>query len=649
MPIVLWTHLPGQHEVIPGLTKPHSFGGFRAFRRFAAAILLLSLSLLAADSNASSQPCAGGGPLRFRLGEPYSKALRDDVAELRKTPRRVYEQQVSAFQAGLAALEQRNYPAVHDAFARSVQLVPTYAAIFNLALAEQLLADFSQSKAHYLEADSVHPDDPELATNLGLVLDRLGQTDRALRTIEKALQLIGNSHSRAKEKARVLLHLGMIYYWQGNLIKALEVFRDAEVAFEHHGCLLGKAIAASKRANTLFDLDEAVQGEKQFLWAIEEFRTLHMHAEEAQARTDLGLHYLKIEKADQALPEFTRSVELAKHGNHALELARALNGTGTYYLQRSDRNQALPLFQEALREFQKVGDPSGEAQGNNNLASVYHQAGNEREALACSLRAISLYLKANSPERALTQFVAAGQMSKILGDSAAAVDLFEKALGLASEVPNQALQGRVLLAAAEFHLDKDLPRAAREATRAKGLFDATDLVKESAEATRLLVVMQHKKIWRTFRIALPLAIVLAGLLLVYLISIHPSSPHRPIPQCMAAMRRFVAIVRLFRKKYKAWARRWAGLEVPLPEMLARQRSHWKKVFVILLIAASAVILLTDFFLITYPDLRTIAHANAILAQGPLQPDVRMDIQRSLWTLNVCVVVHIVAQAVLFCL
>ena len=610
----------------------------------------LSLSLLIALPAAcavSPQECTQGGALALRFDDPYySRTVEPDATKLKRVNQLKYKQASSTFYAGLVAFRRSDYPSARDAFAQSAQLYPSYGSLFNLAVSEQLLADFSQAKNHYLQARSLRSDDPELETNLGFVLARTSETDQASSAFAKALDLIDANRLGPVEEGRTLLQLGIAHFWHHDLAKALQAFEEAGEAFERGQCPLGRAIAAYREAYTFFELGQTQAGEDGFGRAIEQLRALSASAEEAAARTDFGLQLLGLKRMADARSQFVQSVELARAGDHRLELARALNGMGSYYLDTLNYDNALPVLRESLDIFEKLGNIQGEAQANNNLAALYERKVQYGEALSYLLKANELSIQSGSVETGAIQLIQCARLAQKVGDSQTNTRLLKMALELSEQRSRPIVQASGLLAAAELQRTTEPESAQLEAVQAKRIFDSAGYSNQSAEAAQLVAAIERR---RTVKIA-GVALLSALLLSLALISIRRR--WRIYTLIHTRLQLIIGLRKRFLDDYATWARGWLRVDPDQSEQIrdlqSQLRAYRKKVFRGFLVVTIVLTLAIDFYLITYQDLKRISDVRTELSSWDLPPALMLQIYHDLRSLDICILCHFLSQALLFC-
>jgi len=129
--------------------------------------------------------------------------------------------QSEPYEKGIQALLRGNYQEAAESFEAALEGFPGNRCVHNnLGLAHLALRDYQQAISEFGKALAIEPAFPEALNNLGLAWSDLG-TVRARESFEAALQVNPDFFD-------ALLNLGALYYRQGDLAKALELWEKAE-------------------------------------------------------------------------------------------------------------------------------------------------------------------------------------------------------------------------------------------------------------------------------------------------------------------------------------------------------------------------------------------------------------------------------------
>jgi len=109
-----------------------------------------------------------------------------------------------AFQRGITALDDWMFDKARGEFAASRSAAASYAATFDEALSQQLARQYGGAESLHGEARRSHAVDPELETNLAIVLGREGKSDASMKAFDAALAAAQATVSWAGSAIRAL-------------------------------------------------------------------------------------------------------------------------------------------------------------------------------------------------------------------------------------------------------------------------------------------------------------------------------------------------------------------------------------------------------------------------------------------------------------
>jgi tetratricopeptide (TPR) repeat protein/predicted Ser/Thr protein kinase len=275
----------------------------------------------------------------------------------------------------------------------------------------QSLGEYKSAEHHLRRALDLRrqlaksPDDPKIAlaaTDLGLLLQLLGQVDEAGALLDEALNIQRkNLPPNDPQLATALSNLGLVRQDQGNTTAAEELFHQA--------------LTIDRNATAAPD------------------------AELVHILGNLASLLQEQNRLDDAQPLFQEAVTISRK-SLALDpagLPVALQNLGTLYLRQIKPAEAEPLYREALAIDRKVLPPEHPAIGQalNNLAIALERQRQKdplklREAEACSVEALKIFRAALPPDDP--------QLAKALRDLAT-IYIRESAYTQAEPLLNEAL------------------------------------------------------------------------------------------------------------------------------------------------------------------------------------------------------------------
>jgi tetratricopeptide (TPR) repeat protein len=113
---------------------------------------------------------------------------------------------------------------------------------------------------------------------------------------------------------------------------------------------------------------------------------------------NVGEAYLRLGRADEALPCLQRALALARALNHTVSEGYALNNLGGVYRELGRYDEARQTFQEALAVRRRSGDRQGEANTLVEWGNLCLRAGQAPDAGRLWRRALAIYEDLGVPE-----------------------------------------------------------------------------------------------------------------------------------------------------------------------------------------------------------------------------------------------------------
>jgi Flp pilus assembly protein TadD len=199
-----------------------------------------------------------------------------------------------------------------------------YVAHNNLGLALEKKGQTEEAIYQYQEAIRLTPDFAEAHNNLGIALGERGQIDEAVNQFQQALRL-------KPDNAEVHNNLGAIFYQKGQIDEAMSQFQEA-------------LRLTPDNLNAHNNLGNAFGTKGQTDEAISQFReVLRLAPGFAEAHNNLGIALKERGQIDEAVNQFQEALHL-KPDN-----AEFHNNLGASLYQKGRTDEAIGQFQEALR------------------------------------------------------------------------------------------------------------------------------------------------------------------------------------------------------------------------------------------------------------------------------------------------------------
>jgi tetratricopeptide (TPR) repeat protein len=219
-----------------------------------------------------------------------------------------------------------------------------------------------------------------ILTDFGMIFYYSGELDKALEYFTKALKLateLDNKEGMAAE----LGNIGAIYLAKGELDKALDYTKKALKLFEELGRKEGIAILLRNIGNVNLDKGEYEKALEYFEKALKLDEELVRKEEIAADLGSIGIVYRIKGEIEKALEYFEKALKLDEEVGRKEGIARTLGHIGIVYRIKGELEKALEYFEKALKKFKDIGNRIGTARTLMNIGDVFIQKG-DKERLA---------------------------------------------------------------------------------------------------------------------------------------------------------------------------------------------------------------------------------------------------------------------------
>ena len=294
----------------------------------------------------------------------------------------------------------------------------------------------------------------------GWVLQRLGDTRRGLKLIERALE-IGQGQDRSLE-LQALNDMALVYRATGQPKRALELYEQALPLRREVGDRAGEATTLNNMAEVYRTTGQPRRALELYEQALPLTREVGDRAGEATTLNNMALVYDATGQPKRALELYEQALPLRREvGNRAGE-ATTLNNMAGVYQATGQPRRALELFEQALPLMREVGNRAGEAATLNNMAEVYRATGQPRRALELYEQALPLRREVGDRAGEATTLNNMALVYDATGQPKRALELYEQALPLRREVGDRAGEATTLNNMAEVYRTTGQPRRALE-------------------------------------------------------------------------------------------------------------------------------------------------------------------------------------------
>jgi adenylate cyclase len=217
---------------------------------------------------------------------------------------------------------------------------------------------------------------------------------------EKAFALSGQAKAMAqsigfkKGEALALKNTGIVYYFQGKHIEALEYYNLSLEVFKEMKDNSGIANLYSNIGVVYYDRGDDTKALENYLQSL---RYSELAGDKFRILIALnnvgGVYFIKPATYDKALEYYLKALQLCEELDKQTELGAISVNIGSIYYERNDNAKALLYFNKALKAY---GDSEGSLNAYNALGKAYNKAGQFDLALKNHNAALGLAVKLNN-------------------------------------------------------------------------------------------------------------------------------------------------------------------------------------------------------------------------------------------------------------
>ena len=261
----------------------------------------------------------------------------------------------------------------------------------------------------------------ELAGNMGVAYDNLGEYRRSLEHHETELALMRELSNRVSE-AVTLNNIGSAWSGLGDYQKALDAY------------------------NAALDINRSLDNQ----WNV----SINLN--------NIAWVYQQLGDRQHALTFYQKSLELTRKVNDKRRLASSLNNIAAIHVDLGEYPKAIELHNEALSLRRDAGNVEGEALSLHNLASTYAKWGQRKTAGEYFQRTLALQRGIASPYMLARTLRAIGAFDREGGDPGRALPSLDEALAISRAIRDRKGEAETLADLAKVERDLGNLNAARE-------------------------------------------------------------------------------------------------------------------------------------------------------------------------------------------
>jgi tetratricopeptide (TPR) repeat protein len=183
-------------------------------------------------------------------------------------------------------------------------------------------------------------------------------------------------------------------------------------------------------------------------------RSQRQKAEQADLLLQLGIEFLRLGRAAEAIPHFKRSLELFHEIGDRSGEGNALGNLGIAYRRVGEPRRAIEHFERRLAIAREIGDRRGESNGLGNLGNAYLSLGEPRRAIEYYEHQLAIAREIGDRRGESHALGNLGVVYRRMGEAHRAIGYLDQRLAIAREIGDRSGEGNALgnLGAALFTL-----------------------------------------------------------------------------------------------------------------------------------------------------------------------------------------------------
>lgn len=288
----------------------------------------------------------------------------------------------------------------------------------------------------HVDADAAPGEAARLLLELGIAYRWLGELDRAVDVLERAVAGFGLAGDFTGQ-AEALLALGQTHQITGQTAPAYEAYQRAAAAAHRYQSTALRCQALNRLAGLA--LYNHLPQEAEVL--LEE--ALALQPGDGLTLSNLGMAHLAAGRPDLAADYQRRALEALQEAGDLPSLARAHLRMGMACHDAWQRDQALYHLQAALELMGALGDAIGQARSLTNLGAVYAAQQRWADALTAWREAADLQQRLGDEVGLAHTWYNLADLRWQLGQAAEAVDALAQARQLAERLSLSTLLGHI--------------------------------------------------------------------------------------------------------------------------------------------------------------------------------------------------------------
>jgi tetratricopeptide (TPR) repeat protein len=315
----------------------------------------------------------------------------------------------------------------------SFEAIETLATPFSYQDKEDLLRR-KRINEYLLERVRDKEEKGRILTDFGMIFYYSGELDKALEYFTNALNL-ATELDRKEGMAAELGNIGAVYSTKGELDKALDYFEKALKLSEGLGIKEVMAVQLRNIGNVNLYKGEHEKALGYYLKALKLDEGLRRKKEIAADLGSIGIVYRIRGEIEKALEYFEKALELDEELGIKEGMTKALGNIGIIYRIKGEHEKALEYFGKALKLDKELGRKEGIATELMNIGNVNFDKGELGKALEYYDNALKVFKEMGIRIETARTLMNLGNVFTQKGDNERALDYYQKAERLAVGTP----------------------------------------------------------------------------------------------------------------------------------------------------------------------------------------------------------------------
>ncbi len=238
----------------------------------------------------------------------------------------------------------------------------------------------------------------------------------------------------AKGLAYAKSNLGMMFYSQAKIEKALASLLDALEWFEENKEMEGEAHANHGLALLYWGFGDFQRGFDAIFKTLKIYRDMNICDGKGWTCNTLGGFYYDWKDYKQSREYFKKALIIFTDTKNQVGIARALNGIGNAYHCMGNHTKALTYQNKSLKIQQSAKNIIGESKTLNDIGLMFQSQKEYEKALDCHYKSLEIRQKVGYPQGETTNLLDIGNIYIAQKKYDEALAMFHKALALSEKI-----------------------------------------------------------------------------------------------------------------------------------------------------------------------------------------------------------------------